>query len=63
MCQQNLLRAHDNELEQLTKQYRQMQEKLATAQLQECKTLQKKVKMDQVSFLLLFPPVLTVAVF
>ena len=47
---QNLLRAHDNEIEQLMKQYRQLQEKLATAQLLECKAMQKKVKLDQVMF-------------
>jgi len=47
---QNMLRAHDNEIDQLLKQHRQMQEKLSTAQLQECRAMQKKVKMDQVYF-------------
>lgn len=45
---QNLLRSHDGEIDQLLKQYRQTQEKLAMAQMQECKQLQKKVKVDQV---------------
>ena len=43
-----LLRTHDTELDQLMRQNRQSQEKLSTAQLAECKSLQKKLKAEQV---------------
>ena len=50
MCvgEQMLLRTHDAELDQLMRQNRQSQEKLAATQVAECKALQKKLRTEQV---------------